>query len=176
LEVRLITGPDEPYKWSYLPEKAHLFQKHLSKQTMGAYLELFDEVGKTFEAIAVSVNKVTEAAGHLGELNASFTTKIERLEQRCADLEEDRLRLVEEGERFHLQATENCLLKTSAEDELMTTKADLESAQAVIQQLRQQLETSSSMAKESEKLRAISVQDIDEVFRVLKSVRSGLCP
>jgi hypothetical protein len=54
LEVRLITGSDEPYKWSYLPEKAHLFQKHLSKHTLGAYVELFDEVGRTFEAMAVS--------------------------------------------------------------------------------------------------------------------------
>ena len=175
LEVRLITSQDEPYKWSYLPEKAHLFQKHLSKHTIGAYVELFDEVGKTFEAMAVSFDKATEASGHHEELAASFTTKIERLEQRCAALEEDRIRLIEEGRRWQTQATEKCQLKASAERELVTTKADLESAQAVIRDLRRRLEASSSMVEEFEKLRVSSVRDVDEVLRVLKSVRTGLC-
>jgi hypothetical protein len=62
LEVRLITGLDESYRWNYLPEKAHLFQKHLSKHTLGAYVELFDEVGRTFEAMAVSYDKTSEAS------------------------------------------------------------------------------------------------------------------
>lgn len=142
---------------------------------MGAYVELFDEVGKTFEAIAVSFDNAAEALGYPGEPNASFTTKIERLEQRCAALEEDRVRLVEEGGRWQTKATENFRLKASAERELVTTKASLESAQAVIRDLHQQLEASSSKVEESEKLRASSVRDIDEVLRVLKSVRSGLC-
>ncbi|KAF2786197.1 hypothetical protein K505DRAFT_354607 [Melanomma pulvis-pyrius CBS 109.77] len=161
-KVRLITGPDEPYQWSYLEEQAHLFQKHLSKHTMGAYVELLDGIGKTFEAIAV-------------KLDASFTARIERLEHRCAALEEDRLKLVEESRRWELQATEICRLKESAEHKVVTIKADLESAQAVVQDLRQQLETSSSIVEESRKQRAGSVRDIDDVLRVLKSVRIGLC-
>ena len=80
-----------------------------------------------------------------------------------------------EGGRWQTKATENFRLKASAERELVTTKASLESAQAVIRDLHQQLEASSSKVEESEKLRASSVRDIDEVFRVLKSVRSGLC-
>jgi hypothetical protein len=175
LEVRLITGSDEPYKWSYLPEKAHLFQKHLSKHTLGAYVELFDEVGRTFEAMAVSYDKASEASPRPEVVAASFTTKIERLEHRCAVLEADRVRLIEERRHWEAQATENCQLKSNAEHEFMISKADLESARAIIRDLRQQIEASSSMAEESEKQRASSVQELDEVLRVVKSIRSSLC-
>jgi hypothetical protein len=175
LEVRLITGSDEPYRWSYLPEKAHLFQKHLSKHTLGAYVELFDEVGRTFEAMAVSYDKAREASPRPEVVAASFTTKIERLEHRCAVLEVDRVRLVEEGKHWEAQANENYQLKANAEHELMSTKGDLESARAIIFDLRQQLKASSSMAEESEKQRASSVKELDEVLRVVESIRSSLC-
>ena len=175
MEVRLITGSDEPYRWSYLPEKAHLFQKHLSKHTLGAYVELFDEVGRTFEAMAVSYGKASEASPRPEVVAASFTTKIERLEHRCAVLEADRVRLIEERRHWEAQATENCQLKSNAEHELMISKADLESARAIIRDLRQQIEASSSMAEESEKQRASSVQELDKVLRVVKSIRSSLC-
>lgn len=49
-EVRLITRADDPYTWRILPEKQYLFQKHLSKQSVGAYREICREVGKSFEA------------------------------------------------------------------------------------------------------------------------------
>ncbi len=50
-EVRLITSGDDPYTWQTLPEKQHLFEKHLSKHSIGAYRELCRGVGVSFEAI-----------------------------------------------------------------------------------------------------------------------------
>ncbi len=51
IEVRLITSADDPYDWRILPEKEHLFRKHLSKHSIGAYRELCREVGILFEAV-----------------------------------------------------------------------------------------------------------------------------
>jgi len=50
-EVRLITSTDDPYTWQMLPEKEHLFKKHLSKHSIGAYRELCRGVGTSFEAV-----------------------------------------------------------------------------------------------------------------------------
>ncbi len=50
-EVRLITSADDPYNWRILPEKQYLFKKHLSKHSIGAYRELCQEVGISFEAV-----------------------------------------------------------------------------------------------------------------------------
>ena len=49
MQVRLITGADDPYAWKVLPEKEHLFKK--SKHSIGAYMELWREVGVSFEAL-----------------------------------------------------------------------------------------------------------------------------
>ncbi len=50
-EVRLITSADDPYTWQMLPEKEHLFKKHLSKHSIGAYRELCRGVGVSFDAV-----------------------------------------------------------------------------------------------------------------------------
>jgi hypothetical protein len=50
-EVRLITRADDPYTWQMLPEKEHLFKKHLSKHSIGAYRELCRGVGVSFDAV-----------------------------------------------------------------------------------------------------------------------------
>jgi hypothetical protein len=82
--------------------------------------------------------------------------------------------MIEEGRHWEAQATENYQLKPNAEHEFMISKADLESAREIIRDLRQQIEASSSMAEESEKQRASSVQELDEVLKVVKSIRSSL--
>lgn len=50
-DVRLITSADDPYMWQILPEKRHLFTKHLSKHSTGAYRELSRGIGVSFEAV-----------------------------------------------------------------------------------------------------------------------------
>jgi len=50
-EVRLITTADDLYAWRSLPEKIYLFNKQMSKHSVGAYRELCREVGVSFEAV-----------------------------------------------------------------------------------------------------------------------------
>lgn len=51
-QIRLKPDPQDGYLWSVLPERRHLFTKQLSKHSVGAYMELYREVGKSFEAVA----------------------------------------------------------------------------------------------------------------------------
>ena len=60
-EVRLITRAGDPYTWRILPEKQYLFEKHLSKHSIGAYRELCQEVGISFEAVLTP--QLSNAAG-----------------------------------------------------------------------------------------------------------------
>jgi len=58
LEVRLITRVEDPYSWQSLPTRTYLFEKNLSKHSIGAYMELCREVGVSFEAVAKEVRKL----------------------------------------------------------------------------------------------------------------------
>jgi hypothetical protein len=49
--VRLKTSREDAYSWHALPEKQHLFEKSLSDHSTGAYKELCEGAGITFEAI-----------------------------------------------------------------------------------------------------------------------------
>jgi hypothetical protein len=62
LQVRLITHLDDSYIWKALPEKQHLFEKHLSKHSVGAYVELCRGVGISFEAVP-ALAPTTDAGG-----------------------------------------------------------------------------------------------------------------
>ena len=57
-EVRLITRVEDPYSWKYLPARTHLFEKNLSNHSIGAYMELYREVGVSIEAVAREVLKI----------------------------------------------------------------------------------------------------------------------
>lgn len=52
VEVRLIPHHSDPYTWSYMPQRRHLFRKQISKHNLGAYREMCTEVGRSFEAVA----------------------------------------------------------------------------------------------------------------------------
>lgn len=83
-DVRLRPQEDDSYRWSSLPNKAHLFSKQLSKLSAGTYAELIREVGNSFEATSVEV-------GHTG----TFTSHITSLEHQRYSLEE-RVRQLQE--------------------------------------------------------------------------------
>ncbi|KAF1352954.1 hypothetical protein EJ07DRAFT_158957 [Lizonia empirigonia] len=176
LEVRLITGPDEPYTWSYMPDKAHLFPKHLSKHTMVACVELYAEVGKTFEAVLAGAGRATGAPDCLKEVDISFTSTIKQLEQKHALLQQDHIHVVEACERWQAQAMENGQLRASAENELAVKKADLESAHAAVQDLRRQLQVASESFERLQQQRASSIREMDVISRMLNNVKSGLSP
>ncbi|XTI91148.1 hypothetical protein V2W45_1242710, partial [Cenococcum geophilum] len=54
--VRLITGPNNPYNWIFLPKKRHLFKKYISKYLIRAYMELCYNVGILFKAIPANIS------------------------------------------------------------------------------------------------------------------------
>lgn len=52
--IRLIPSSDDPYRWDPLPGKEYLFEKHLSKLSIGPLMELCREVGTSFRAVRPS--------------------------------------------------------------------------------------------------------------------------
>lgn len=57
-KVRLKTiGTDVPYTWQIDdPSMEPLFEKHLSKHSVGAYMRLYREVGRSFRAVPLDDN------------------------------------------------------------------------------------------------------------------------
>jgi hypothetical protein len=72
--VRLITGAEDLYTWTVLPQRRHLFKKHLSKHSIGAYKELCREVGKSFETALAGINSSDEDKS--AELEVVFCHRI----------------------------------------------------------------------------------------------------
>jgi hypothetical protein len=52
--VRLKPHSQDGYRWHAADDRKHLFAKQLSKHSIGAYMELCREVGKSFEAVVLS--------------------------------------------------------------------------------------------------------------------------
>ncbi|KAH7124920.1 hypothetical protein B0J13DRAFT_611936 [Dactylonectria estremocensis] len=54
-DVRLIPSEEDPYRWKWSSEKEYLFEKHLSKLSVGPLMELCKGVGTSFQAVRPSV-------------------------------------------------------------------------------------------------------------------------
>jgi hypothetical protein len=60
-DVRLKPEEDMPYRWQIDdPALEPLFQKHLSKHSVGAYMLLHKRVGQTFQAVRPDKDKVVD--------------------------------------------------------------------------------------------------------------------
>ena len=79
-QVRLLPDPHDGYVWRCLPEKKHLFTKQLSILSVGVYMELSREVGKSFEAVAPSTafsmsvveDPIVRSLFHLGCISNNY--------------------------------------------------------------------------------------------------------
>jgi hypothetical protein len=185
LQVRLIPSSDDPYTWSYDPEVKHLFEKQISKHTLGAYQELCRWVGTRFKAIPSGATGVTGVSGHLAEvakmeeLEQSYMVLEQSygvLEQRYRVLEQEHSRISEESENRRAQAEESLRLRLSAEDELSDVRGELSSASTVNQDLHQQLEALQSTIKTLEERSANSLRGLDNVIKAVETIRSALRP
>lgn len=158
-----------------MPEKGYLFEKHLSKHTLSAYLELFHGVGKSFEAV-FSASAASRASTNSGfsEASVSFATKIEQLEQSYKELEQKYARAAEESICWRNQAIDESRLRVKAEEEVTHLRAQLESANIVIQDLEHALNNSASITERFRKLNASSVLGVNEIFKSLEKLKSGL--
>jgi len=138
-DVRLITGPQDPYKWVWktipLPEKRYLFKKQISKHCIRAYKELYEAVDKDFVAIPIdATNNETGASAEILEAlpentsdpAQSFTAKID-------ELTAQNLILTTELEQWRSAAS-------NAESSNRELVADLEAAQLSANALQQEIE------------------------------------
>lgn len=121
-EVRLIPSATDPYTWQILPEKEHLFKKHLSKHSIGAYRELCRGVGVSFEAVLApessntAEQKLLKGRGgarvggqDISSPEISFTTVIEQLKR-------EKFKMAAELSKLHDQAAKATDLKHLAEE------------------------------------------------------------
>ncbi|KAI4087496.1 MAG: hypothetical protein L6R37_008313 [Teloschistes peruensis] len=128
--VRLVTSASDLYTWQAIPEKAHLFKKHLSKQTISAYREICRDVGVTFEAIHSS---------DLGDRSVSgFSATIEKLKN-----EKDTL--YTEVEDLKEQLAKAMQIKVAAEEEAQRLQLMLSSSMVEKQIMQQNLQTLADM-------------------------------
>jgi len=166
MDVRLIAGSDDPYVWDYPQQRESLLQKRLSNHSTGAYVKLISEVGKTIHAVPVRANKTLGAASR-----ASDSDRIQQLQEMCLLLEREYARAVEENIQWQLRTAESLQLESSAEVELAIARAELHSAQDVIQELRCQLAASSSTVQESAALEAYSANGVDLILGPSQKIR-----
>ncbi|PVH67769.1 hypothetical protein DL98DRAFT_600143 [Cadophora sp. DSE1049] len=101
-EVCLITRVEDPYSWQSLPARTHLFEKNLSKHSIGAYMELCREVGVSFEAVAKE--------------NILFTGPAANFIDRIAELEAENSRLMGEVNKLKDIAVAESTFKRDAEE------------------------------------------------------------
>ena len=141
-EVRLITGPDDPYTWQTLPEKRHLFRKQLSKHSIGAYRELCRGVGVSFEAVTRTPSR-SDASKQLEQERMdlpcsagpeiSFTSRIDQLRS-------ENLRLIAERDAASSQAAKESELNETAVAENIRLREALQRVKTDEQMLRQHVQ------------------------------------
>jgi hypothetical protein len=186
-DVRLITGPQDSYKWVPLPEKRYLFEKHLSKHCIRAYREIYVGVGEAFEAVLTDAsNNETRPSAEIlegrpetaSDLEApkkpagSFTAKIDELTRQ-------NLALTTELERWRSTAL-------NAEALNRELGASLDAARLSVNALQQEKER----MKESYRQNAIALNffraraveadaAIKELFGAFESIKAkipAVCP
>ena len=139
-EVRLKKEDDLDYMWQVDdPSLEQLFQKHLSKHSTGAYIQLQREVGKTFRAIR------PEKVSLFSLYNRDFLIKTKQEIKRQIDLDllarlqaenlnlTERLRLIESKAIHYEQATRD------AEKEIKNQRSTIREATVTIDRQQQEI-------------------------------------
>ncbi|KFY18218.1 hypothetical protein V492_00038 [Pseudogymnoascus sp. VKM F-4246] len=160
LEIRLITREQDPYSWQYLPAASHLFQKNLSSHSIGAYMELYREIGSSFEAVAKEHMFLTRPA-------ANFTDKITQLEA-------ENLSLVIELNKCKNTAEIELTKKKEAEEVAKQAKTMLHTVDLENQCLKKDNQKWISVAEDFRAKSAHSYLIVDEASLILDKLRSSL--
>jgi hypothetical protein len=171
-EVRLITGPQAPYKWAFLPEKRYLFQKHLSKHCMRAYKEIYRGVGEAFEAVPTNASSEARASAMVMEAlpenpsgleavakpTGSFTAKIDELMGQI-------LTLTTELEQSRLAASQAEMLNRELEASLEAAQLNMNALQEENERIKEACHRNTQVANF---FRAKAVQ-LDAVIKEISS-------
>ncbi|KAI9776363.1 MAG: hypothetical protein M1839_000443 [Geoglossum umbratile] len=171
-QVRLITCVDDPYNWTFLPEKWHLFGKHLSKHSIGAYMELCRDVGISFEAVAAGAStqctaQVKQDDAPPSQPDVSFLAKIQQLEA-------ENSRLTSELNQWQEQAVRESELKGHTEEEVNQLQSALQAAQTDIQQMRHEINNWALTADFFRKSTIKSCRGLNEAFLLLEKLKLEL--
>ena len=185
-DVRLITGPQDPYKWSYPSEKRYLFQKHLSKHCIQAYKELCagikDEENAFIEAIPAdsclsqTSNSMTASDAQFGGIcdyvsatkpATSFTARIDQLTSRSAQLEL-------ELEQSKSAASQAQILNQGLEATLEAAQSNVNSLQLENERITNECRQLASDA-ECHRVRAsLAYEATKEIYGSIQSVRAKI--
>ncbi|KAI9860586.1 MAG: hypothetical protein M1813_006010 [Trichoglossum hirsutum] len=166
VQVRLVTSIDDPYAWKALPGKERLFKKQLSKHSIEAYMELWREVGVSFEAVLAtestefSQRNLQEST----EAKLSFTTTIE-------DLQADNAKLANGLNQWKDQVAKESKLKELAEEEVNRLRIRMQAAEMHNQQLQQEVQR---LVLVADHFRSITIKSSEEVNSVLEKLKFEL--
>jgi hypothetical protein len=182
-DVRLITTPQDPYKWAFVPEKRHLFQKQLSKHCIRAYKEIYAGINdEAFEAIPIdtsnyqscaspTITEVTQEKTSNLEIEikpaASFTAKIN-------ELTSHNLRLVTELEQWKSATLQAETLNRELEASLEAAQSDANAIQQENERMKEACRQNSLAANcfraKTAQLEAI----VKEIFSALESAKAKI--
>ncbi|KAK3169330.1 hypothetical protein OEA41_008713 [Lepraria neglecta] len=167
VEVRLITSADDPYTWQILPEKEHLFKKHLSKHSIGAYKELCREVGVSFEAVLAPESSNAAEWKLLEERRGARDTSSPKISFTAviSQLKREKLEMATELNKLHDQATKVTELKHLAEEEAARLRSIIQAAEVDKQMLQQEVQNLTGMV---EYFRNTIANSVHEVLKRLK--------
>ncbi|MCJ1426426.1 hypothetical protein MMC29_004329, partial [Sticta canariensis] len=157
-QVRLKPDAQDGYMWNALPERQHLFTKQLSKHSLGAYMELCREVGKSFEAVARDSSGASFSGDEIqasNSLDPSFSSTIYRLREDvrltdeliCAkDKARDDFVSLQQMEQRHAQSETNLRM---ALDEIDLLKEENVRFRSQVRRLSKEIESSEREAKKA---------------------------
>jgi DNA repair exonuclease SbcCD ATPase subunit len=162
-QVRLLTSIDDSYAWKALPGKEHLFKKQLSKHSIGAYMELWREVGVSFEAV-LATKSTQRNPQESTEAKLSFTMTIE-------DLQGDNAKLANGLSQWKNQVAKESKLKELAEEEVNRLKIRIQAIEMHNQQLQQEVQR---LVLVVDHFRSITIRSTKEVNGVLEKLKFEL--
>ncbi|ERF68671.1 hypothetical protein EPUS_05732 [Endocarpon pusillum Z07020] len=157
-DVRLITGRDDPYRWSGLPGTEHLFTKQLSKHCLRSYIEIYHWVGNSFEALP---NDTVEGEEHpsgaslkraVPPADRDQSVKKPRLLTQSESFSSRIRRLEEENHTMKRQLERMTETTSTAAKAQNTLEMSLSAAQTTISQLEEEVSTQREKTRKSQAL------------------------
>lgn len=156
--MRLQPDTQDGYKWSHVPEKAYLFKKALSKLSVGSYMELYRDIGRSFQAEAA------ESADQNPQPGASFSSMIE-------DLTREQKRLQEASAQWQEMAEKEKELRQELEAKNHGTQLALLAAREEADRFESENNHLRNRVKQLHKKLGGSRQQNERVFRALRRWR-----
>lgn len=160
IAVRLIPNVEDGYIWVRQPESEHLFSRQMSKHSIRAYMELYQEVGSSFNA-ALRRDPNPEIVESMGnELPQDVSSTIN-------DLKVENARLVDELSRLKDTFQDESLVREHAEQRTRQLEGDLSAAIAQADKLRRKNQILSLRMKRVARGLGYSDKEVRNAFTML---------